>query len=252
MTPGHQNVAALLAVLRTELRRRKVTGKAIAQALGVAEPTVRRWLRGEGLLLERLEDLCGLAGVTLRDLISLLPESGATRFTLAQERVLAADRPLAFLFFAVLNGAQPDAFGREFRMPRARVEAYVERLIRLGLLDRAPSGRIRALTTRSISWRPGGPLAVAFDKQIKPLFLSLDFGAEDAAYVSDMVRLSEAGRAQAHAMFAALRLEIHKLAETDQAAQFDHYDWSGVLMLVRPLDMTEVTRTEPVAEPARV
>ena len=247
MNAQHPHMTALLAELRAELRRRKMTGKVIAHSLGVAEPTVRRWLRGEGLLLERLEDLCGLAGISLRDLISLLPESGATRFTLAQERVLAADRPLAFLFFSILNGVQPDAFQREFHLRRGQVDAYVERLIRLGLVDRGPSGRARSLTTRSYSWRPGGPLATAFDKRIKHFFLSLDFGAEDAAYVSDMVRLSEAGRAQAHAMFAALRLEIHRLAEADQAAQFDHYDWSGVLMLVRPLDMAEVTRAEPPA-----
>lgn len=248
MSPEYPSVSALLAELRIELRRRRLTGKAIAQAMGVAEPTVRRWLRGEGLLLERLEDLCRLAGISLRDLVNSLPEGGAPRFTLAQERVLAADHPLAFLFFAILNGGHPEEFEREFRLPPARVEAYVQRLIRLGLIDRAATGRIRPLTTRSVSWRPGGPLALAFDKRVKHYFLSLNFGSPDATYVSDMVRLSEAGRARVHAMFAALRLEVHKLADADRAAQLDQYDWSAVLMLVRPLDMTEVTQKDPAAE----
>lgn len=246
MSPENPSVTALLAELRIELRRRKLTGKAIAQAMGVAEPTVRRWLRGDGLLLGRLEELCALAGISLRDLVNSLPESGATRFTLAQERVLAADRPLAFLFFAILNGAHPDEFEREFRMPAARVEAYVQRLVKLGLLDQAPSGRIRPLTTRSVSWRSGGPLAAAFDKQIKHFFLSMDFGAPDAVYVSDMVRLSEAGRSRVHAMYAALRLEIHKAAEADRAAQLADYEWTAVLMLVQPLDMAAVRRIDPV------
>jgi len=192
------------------------------------------------------QPLCALAGISLRDLVNSLPESGATRFTLAQERVLAADRPLAFLFFAILNGAHPDEFEREFRMPAARVEAYVQRLVKLGLLDQAPSGRIRPLTTRSVSWRSGGPLAAAFDKQIKHFFLSMDFGAPDAVYVSDMVRLSEAGRSRVHAMYAALRLEIHKAAEADRAAQLADYEWTAVLMLVQPLDMAAVRRIDPV------
>jgi AcrR family transcriptional regulator len=241
--PGDERYGtrAILAELRMELRRRRLTAKAIAEALGVAEPTVRRWFRGEGLLLERLEDLCDLAGLSLRDLIGALPDRGATSFTLAQERVLAADRALAFLFFSILNGSQPELFEREFRMPHARVDSYVQRLIRLGLVERAASGRVRALTTRNVGWRPGGPLAAAFERTVKHFVLSMDFGAKDAAYVSDMVRLSPAGQAQAHAMFAALRTQIHKLAEADRAAHLEPYEWCAVFMLVRPLDMDQVT-----------
>jgi len=233
-------LGGLLKPLREELRRRRLTAKAVGKALGAAEPTVRRWFRGEGLSLERFDDLCALAGVTIRDLVGAFPERGAARFTLAQERALAADRALAFLFFSILNEAQPELFERDFKLPHARVEAYVQRLVRLGLVEIGASGRMCALTTRSVSWRVGGPLAVAFDRTVKHFFLSMDFGSEQAAYVSDMVRLSDAGRARVHALFAALRLEIHKIADQDRAAELDRYDWSAVLMLVRPLDMAEV------------
>jgi len=232
--------AALLALLKVELRRRGWTAKAIGRQLGVAEPTIWRWFRGDGLTLDRLDQLCGLAGLELRDLIAALPPRGATRFTLAQERVLASDRALAFLFFAILNGAQLADFQRELRLAERKIAAYLETLSRLGLIDIA-GGRVRPLTTRAVTWRPGGPLAAAFDATVKQYFLTMDFGAENAAYVADMVRMSGAARARVHALYSALRLEIHKLAAEDQAAKMDSYDWTAVLMLVRPLAMEAVT-----------
>jgi transcriptional regulator with XRE-family HTH domain len=216
-----------------------MTGRGLAAALGVAEPTVWRWLRGEGLTLERLDEICGILGLDLRDLALATPESGATRFTLAQERVLAADRPLAFLFFLILNDGDPETFGRDFRLSAEQVEDHLHTLTRLGLVDRR-GGRVRALTTRSVAWRPGGPLAMAFEKTVKHLFLGQDFGSPAATYVADMVRLSQAGRAKLHGLFTALRLEVHKLAEEDRQARHETYEWSAVLMLVRALDMDEV------------
>ena len=153
------------------------------------------------------------------------------------------------MFFSILNGGQPEGFARDFKLPPSRVHAYLERLGRIGLVDVAPNGRVRPLTARGVTWRPGGPLAMAFEATVKPFFLSLDFGAEDSRYIADMVRLSSAGRAQAQALFAALRLEIHRLAEADRAARLDQYDWTAVLMLVHPLDMNAVSQDVDRAHP---
>lgn len=243
--PRHPGASALLRPLREALRRRGLTAKSVAGHLRVSEPTIHRWLRGRGLTLDHLDQLCELAGLELRDLVASLPERGATRFTLAQERALAANRALAFLFFSILNGVQPDVFEREFGLQPCRVRAFVETLRRIGLVDTTPHGGVRALTARGVTWRPGGPLAVAFNETVKPLFLSMDLGAESAEYVADMVRLSSIGRGRVQALFAALRLDIHRLAEEDRAARLDHYDWSAVLMLVRQLDMDEVVRGAP-------
>lgn len=234
--------AALLVRLKGELRRQGLTAQRVADRIGVAEPTIRRWLRGQGLTLDRLDQLCELAGIDIRDLAAGSASEGADRFTLAQERILAADRLLAFLFFSILNGWQPDRFDVEFGLPRSRVESYLERLRRLGLIDIGAGGRVRALTSRAVTWRRGGPLAVAFDRTVKHLFLSMDFGSVDARYVADMVKLSEIGRSRVHALFETLRTDIHMLAEQDRVTRQSRYDWSAILMLASPLSMEEVSR----------
>jgi transcriptional regulator with XRE-family HTH domain len=239
---GRPGGTAILAELKRELKRQGVGVPQLAERFGVAEPTLRRWLRGQGLTLDNLDRLCQLLGLDLRDVATRAHSGGADVFTLAQERILAADRGLGLLFFAILNGAQRDRLEEDFKIPAARVGAHLDRLRRLALIDISPSGRIRPLVSRLVRWSPGGPLAIAFEHTVKSFFLAMDFGAAEARYESDMVRLSEAGRSRVHALFAALREDIHLIAAQDGAARFGPYEWSAVLMLVRPLEINDVTR----------
>lgn len=234
-------IATILSAWRRELKGRGVRVGQLAQDMGVAEPTVWRWLRGDGLTLDRLDEMCALIGMDMRDLMAHADDAHLENFTLAQERVLAADRGLALAFFAILNGAQPRDLEQEIGLPQDRLSDHIDRLARLGLIDIGPSGRVRPKVRRSVRWRRGGPLSAAFERTVKPLFMSMDFGAEDALYVSDMVNMSKAGRARVLALFEALRDDIHIIGEQEKAARLDDREWSGVLMMVRPFDMDEMT-----------
>ncbi|WP_230461490.1 helix-turn-helix domain-containing protein [Sphingobium sp. CAP-1] len=233
--------AMLLAELRRELKARGVRVSQLAKELDVAEPTVWRWLRGEGLTLDRLDAICAIADLDMRDLLGRADDDRMDRFTLAQERILAADRALALVFFAILHGAQRPDIDREFGLPSDRLDSHIDRLQRLGLIDGTPRGRLRPKVQISVRWRRGGPLSMAFERTVKPLFMSMDFGARDALYVSDMVPMSDNGRARVHALFEALRADIHMIGQQERAAHIDGRQWSGVLMMVRPFDIGEVT-----------
>jgi len=234
-------LAMILVELRRELKAREIRVGEVARQIGVAEPTVWRWLRGEGLTLDRLDEICAVAGLDLRDLLARDEDPAPERFTLAQERVLAADRGLALVFFAILHGAQRGDLRRAFSLAADRLESHVERLTRLGLVRASAGGRLRPGVRRTVRWRRGGPLAVAFDRTVKPLFLSMDFGAADAHYVSDMVPLGAAGRASVHALFEGLRDDIQLIGEQERVGGLADRDWCGLLMMVRPFDMAEMT-----------
>ncbi|MCP1472434.1 transcriptional regulator with XRE-family HTH domain [Sphingobium sp. OAS761] len=234
-------LAMVLSELRRELKGRGIRVRQLATELGVAEPTIWRWLRGDGLTLDRLDAVCALADIDLRDLLGRSVEEEADRFTLAQERVLAADRGLALVFFAILHGAQRLDIEQAFGLPRDRLNSHIERLKRLDLVRVATRGRLRPGVKRTVRWRRGGPLAAAFDRTIKPLFMSMDFGSIDADYVSDIVPLSPAGRTRVHALFETLREDIQLIGEQERAAGLEGRDWSGLLMMVRPFDIGEMT-----------
>lgn len=234
-------IATILSELRRELKRQGIRVNQLAEDLGVAEPTIWRWLRGDGLTLDRLDEICGIANLDLRDLVSRGEDDLQQSFTLAQERILAADRSLALVFFAILHGAQREDIEQEFRLPPNRLDIHLERLKRLGLIDLSPRGRIRPRTTRAVRWRQGGPLAIAFERTVKQFFLAMDFGSPDARYISDMVPMSAAGRARVHALFETLRNDIHLVSEQDRAVPKDELAWSGILMMVHPLNIEEMT-----------
>jgi len=238
--PQSASSSAMLAELRRELKARGLRVSQLAKALKVAEPTVWRWLRGEGLTLDRLDQICGLIDLDLRDLAGR-GHDAAEAFTLAQERILAADRGLALVFFALLHGAQPADLEREFGLPADRVASHVDRLQRLGLIEVRSRGRVRPKVRRSVRWRRGGPLSIAFEQTVKPLFLSMDFGSPAALYVSDMVALSETGRARVNALFEALRDDVHLIAQQERAARLPGREWTGLLMMVRPFDLVQLT-----------
>lgn len=234
-------ISTVLSELRRELKGQGFRVGDLAKALDVAEPTVWRWLRGEGLTLDRLDEICALADIDLRDLLARAGDEQRENFTLAQERVLAADRGLALVFFAILHGAQPRDIEQEFGLPVDRLDSHLERLKRLGLIDSSARGYIRPQVRRSVRWRQGGPLSMAFERTIKPLFMSMDFGSPAARYVSDMVSLSKAGQARVQALFETLREDIHAIGAQEQAARLEGREWSGILMMVRPFDTTEMT-----------
>lgn len=234
-------IATILSELRRELKGRGLRVSRLAEELDVAEPTVWRWLRGEGLTLDRLDEICAIADLDVRDLLARGDDERQESFTLAQERVLAADRGLALVFFAVLHGAQNRDLEQEFGLPADRLSSHLERLKRLGLIEIPARGRIRLKVRRSVRWRRGGPLSVAFERTVKPLFMSMDFGSPEARYVSDMVPMSETGRARVHALFETLRDDIHMIGEQERAAHLEGREWSGVLMMVRPFDIGEMT-----------
>lgn len=238
-SPG---VAAILEELKRELRLRGIRVPDLARQLDIAEPTLWRWLRGRGLTLDNLDRICLTLGIDIRDLIGRSGERGADRFTLAQERVLAADRTLALFFFLILNGAQRDDIAVETGLDAERIDTALQRLRRLGLIDVHPGGRLRARTSRAVRWHPGGPLDQAFDRVIKPMFLERSLREGDARYVSDMVRLSAAGRGRVLALFEALRDDIYLIARQEREAASAELEWSALFMLVRPLDMEEVRR----------
>ena len=103
-------IATILLELRRELKGRGVRVATLAKELDVAEPTIWRWLRGEGLTLDRLDEICAVADLDLRDLLARGEDDQLEMFTLAQERVLAADRGLALVFFAIIHGGTRPSF----------------------------------------------------------------------------------------------------------------------------------------------
>lgn len=232
----------MLAVLKRRLRGDGWTAPRLAARCGVGEATVKRWLGGKGLTLDRLEALADIAGLTLADLAREAEEPPAylaQELTLAQEKALSVDIFLSFLFMALLNGATPAEIVADFAVPQRSMEAALARLERLALIDRLRGGRVRPLVDRTLVFRKL-PMRALFEKHMKPVFFELDYADPRTVYFAEVIKLSRAGAAQLAELMERHRAELRALADRDRQNAVLDREWRGVLMVARDLDMSSV------------
>jgi transcriptional regulator with XRE-family HTH domain len=230
--------AALLDALRRALRRRALRIGDVAQHFGVGEASIKRWLKGDGLTLARLEALAALAGMTLAELAQAAeaPADHMRReLTLAQEKALSDDDLLSLVFIVILAGEAWQDVIADFGVPPTAVEAALNRLDKLALIDLLPGGRVRPLIVRDIIWRKA-PMRAQFEARMKPQFLAMDFSAPDAVYASDVFKLSDRGAAMLAELLEKHRREMQALAAEDRRTSRLARRWHAVLTAARALD----------------
>jgi transcriptional regulator with XRE-family HTH domain len=233
---------AMIAVLRRHLRGSGWTVRRIAESLGASEPTVKRWLAGRALTLDRLEALAGLCDLRLADLAresELPPPDLANELTLAQEQALSEDIRLGFLFNVLLLGERWQDVEQDFGIPHAIMESLLDRLHNLALIDRLSGGRVRTRVNPNILWRKL-PMRRQFELYMKQQFVDMDFAAPDSVYGSIVMKLSEAGAARLTELIEKQRRELYALAEADRTESHFPRTWYGVLTAARPLDTTRL------------
>lgn len=210
-----RQLPTMVKVLRHKLRAAGYSNRSAAEALGVSEASVKRWLVGKGLTADRMEDMCLLAGMTLLDLFGeaqLKAVDVATQLTLAQERALADDQSLSFTLFVALTGCSPCDLAVDFGLPVEFIESWLRKLERLALIDRLPGGRIRVLIDRKSAWLRG-PLRTSFERYAKRTFINMDFASPNTVYAAEMVKLSPTGVAKLQERIHQMRLEVQALGD---------------------------------------
>ena len=231
--------SAMVALLRKELRQAGWTARKLAVEFEISEPTAKRWLAGKGLTLDRIEQLADLCGMGIAELAREAEHAqpGMTRdLTLAQERELASDVFLSFLFMTIVGGISPQETAEDLAVPAHMMESALARLERLALIDRLSGGRVRSLVDRSMLFRKS-PMRALFEARMKPAFLAIDFSSANAVYASEVMKLSEAGAAMLAELIEQHRRDVQALAERDRDSTLLTRKWYGMLCAARPLDL---------------
>ena len=235
---GTSQSEAMLDALRIALRDSGWSGPRIAEELDVSLATVKRWLAGQGLALDRLEALAGLAGITLAELADSgnhASQAMSQQLTLAQESALSKDTTLSLLFIVLLAGEGWDQIEHDFNLPDGTIEPLLAQLEKLALIDRLAGGGIRVKVDRAVLWRKT-PLRERFETEMKPQFMAMNFADPRAVYASELVKLSDAGAARVAEMIERHRRELQELARQDRREAVLPRKWYAVLFAARSLD----------------
>lgn len=228
----------LLQALKQALREQGVTYARVAEHLGLSEPSIKRLFSAGGLSLERLEQVCGLLGLELADLVVRMGRERhhIDRLTLEQERELAADPRLLLVGVCVRDGMGLDDILAAYPFSETAVIGCLARLDRLRLIELLPGNRVRLLISRDFHWIPGGPIEQFVRRRVLAGFLTGEFPAEGTRNRYLYGRLSAASRSRLLERIDALVQEFADRHNQDLSLPPGQRQMTGLLVAMRPFD----------------
>src|SRR6185503_1839881 len=159
--------AALVDVLKRELRARGITYAQVARGLKLSEASVKRMFSKRDFTLKRLDRICELTRSEFSDLASRLHEEEnlVAQLSWEQEREIVSDRKLFLAAVCALNRVSCEQIVAAYDISRAECVQLLARLDRLGFIQLQPGNRIKLLVSQTFSWLPDGPIQRFFNEQ---------------------------------------------------------------------------------------
>ena len=150
--------ADLVAALKKELKTAQMTYADLAQALGMAESSVKRMLAKGDMPLSRIDAICRALALDFADLARHVADNQPLlrELTPEQERAVVADKKLLLMAICVLSQWTLEQVTTTYRLTEAEGIQYLAQLDRIGIIELRPFNRYRLKLAKTFRWRPHG------------------------------------------------------------------------------------------------
>lgn len=171
---------ALVGVLKAELKAAGITYAHLARQLGLAESTVKRMFAQGEMPLSRVDQVCAALGTDFSALARRLALAHAPRGQLseAQEAAVVADPRLLLVAICALSQWTLEQIVATYALSEAEVVARLLRLDQLGLIELRPHNRYKLLMSKTLRWRPDGPVMGFFRQRVVGDYFSAGFDGD--------------------------------------------------------------------------
>ncbi|MDE2414534.1 MAG: helix-turn-helix transcriptional regulator [Comamonadaceae bacterium] len=156
--------ADLVKALKKELKAAQMTYADLAQALGMAESSVKRMLARGDMPLSRIDAICRALRIDFADLARRVADNQPLLAELSQEqeRAVVADKKLLLMAICVLSQWTLEQVTSAYRLSEAEAVKSLAQLDRLGIIELRPLNRYRLKLAKTFRWRPHGPVMEFF------------------------------------------------------------------------------------------
>ena len=137
--------ADLVTALKKELKSAQMTYAQLAQALGMAESSVKRMLAKGDMPLSRVDAICRVLKIDFADLARQVADHQPLlkELTQAQEAAVVADKKLLLMAICVLSQWTLEQITASYRLTEAEGIQYLAQLDRIGIIELRPLNRYR-------------------------------------------------------------------------------------------------------------
>jgi transcriptional regulator with XRE-family HTH domain len=230
------NTGALVEALKRTLKVRGITYARLAAGLQLSEASVKRMFSKRDFTLQRLDDVCRVAGVDLSDLLQEVVERQAqvSRLTVEQERELVSDTGLLVVALCAVGHWTLEEIIRTYGLSRADCIKHLVHLDRLKIIELQPGDRIKPLLSRTFSWLPDGPVQRHFRAHIEAEYLNWPFDGpgELLLFVNGM--LSRASMTEVIARLRRVAAEFTEIHNADLSLPLQVRQGASLLLAIRP------------------
>lgn len=171
----------LVDVLKSELKRSRMTYAALARELKLAESSVKRMFARAEMPLSRVDAICKVLKLDFADLARQVADAqpAEQELTQAQERALVADPKLLLMAICCLSQWTIEQVLATYRYTEVECVRCLTRLDKLGIIELRPYNRYRLKVTKGgLRWRADGPVMQYFREHVAPDFFSGSFDGE--------------------------------------------------------------------------
>jgi transcriptional regulator with XRE-family HTH domain len=230
------HTVALVDALKRALKSRGITYAALASRLGLSEASVKRMFSRRDFTLQRMDDVCTVAGVDFGDLLGdvTAAEAGTNRLSVQQEEEIVSDPKLTLIALCAVGNWTFEQILDTYDIPRAELIRHLTRLDRQRIIELLPGNRIRPLIGRSFSWLPDGPIQRYFRARVEAEYLSSKFDRPGELFLFVNGMLSRQSLAELIARVRRVAADFSDLHTSDRSLPLPERHGTSVLLAVRP------------------
>jgi len=150
----------LVTAVKKELKAAQMTYADLAQAMGMAESSVKRMLAKGDMSLSKVDDICRALKLDFAELARRVADTQPLlkEMTAEQERAVVADKKLLLVAICVLSQWTLEQMTTAYRLSEAECVKYLAQLDRIGIIELRPLNRYRLKLAKTFRWRPHGPV----------------------------------------------------------------------------------------------
>jgi transcriptional regulator with XRE-family HTH domain len=170
----------LVVALKAELRRAGITYAQLAQAMGMAESSIKRIFAKGDMSLSRIDEVLAVLKMDFAELARLVAQASPLRqeMTMEQESAVVRDPKLLLTAICALSQWTLEQIVQTYTLSRPQAVACLLALDRLGFLELRANNRYRLKIDKTFRWRPDGPVMRFFREHAVDDYFSGDFGGE--------------------------------------------------------------------------
>ena len=175
--------ADLVTALKKELKSVHMTYADLAQALGMAESSVKRMLAKGDMPLSRVDAICRALKMDFADLARRVADAQPllAQLTSEQESLVVADKKLLLCAICVLSQWTLEQITSSYRLTEAEAVRALLQLDRIGIIELRPLNRYRLKLAKTFRWRPHGAVMNFFRENALLDYFKGGFDAPDEA-----------------------------------------------------------------------